>query len=253
MKPQVWALVPLKDFAGAKTRLAAALGAEARRALSLAMARDVVTALAHAAAVTRVVVVSDMPGVGQRMDVPGVGHFDTGRARGLNADLETAAAWAGTQGATHVLVVHADLPRLTPAAIDRFIAGAAALAGDGVRAAACKQGRGTNLLLAPLPLPLPLVFGEDSLARFGQAAAAAGIAIDVVRDAALAADIDELDDFRALAAACARGELSGATANLLAAVLPKHDGAVDLLRIAANAWCGATKPAPAAVDVCVHG
>lgn len=250
MKPQVWALVPLKDFAGAKTRLAAALGAEARRALSLAMARDVVTALAHAASVARVLVVSDMPALERLMDVPGVGHFDTGRACGLNEDLEAAAAWAVTQGATHVLVAHADLPRLTPTAIDRFVAGAAAA--DGVRAAACKQGSGTNLLLAPLPLPLPLVFGKDSLARFHAVAAAAGVAIEAVRDPALAADIDELDDFRALAAACARGELSGATANLLAAVLPKG-GAIDLLRIAANAWCGAANQGAARGDERVHG
>lgn len=251
MKPQVWALVPLKDFAGAKTRLATALGAEARRALSLAMARDVAAALAHAATVTRVLLVSDIAGLARLMDVPGVGHFDTGRACGLNEDLASAAAWAATQGATHVLVAHADLPRLTPAAIDRFVAGAATA--DGVRAAACKQGSGTNLLLAPLPLPLPLVFGQHSLARFGQAAKAAGVAIDVVRDAALAADIDELDDFRTLAAACARGELSGATANLLAAVLPKFDGAVDLLGIAENAWRSAARTAPARADAGVHG
>lgn len=249
MTPQVWALVPLKDFAGAKTRLAAALGAEARRALSLAMARDVVTALAHAATVARVLVVSDMPALERLMDVPGVGHFDTGRACGLNEDLAAAAAWAARHGATHVLVAHADLPRLTPTAIDRFVAGATA---GGVRAAACKQGSGTNLLLAPLPLPLPLVFGTDSLARFRRVAAAADVAIDVVRDTALAADIDELDDFRALAAACARGELSGATANLLAAVLPKG-GAIDLLRIAANAWCGAASQGAARADERVHG
>lgn len=252
MKPQVWALVPLKDFAGAKTRLAAALGAEARRALSLAMARDVAAALTHASTVARVLLVSDIAGLAHLMDVPGIGHFDTGRACGLNEDLASAAAWAATQGATHVLIAHADLPRLTPAAIDRFVAGAATVAADGVRAAACKQGSGTNLLLAPLPLPLPLVFGQGSLARFRAVAAAAGVAIDVARDPALAADIDELDDFRTLAAACSRGELSGATASLLAAVLPGGDGGIDLLRIAENAWCSAATRAPALADECVH-
>jgi 2-phospho-L-lactate guanylyltransferase len=238
MKPQVWALIPLKDFAGAKTRLAATLGAEARRALSLAMARDVATALTRSAAVARTILVSDIRGLEHLLRVPGVGQFDTGGARGLNEDLANAAAWAGTQGASHVLIVHADLPRLTPAAIDRFVAGAA---GGGVRTAACKQGSGTNLLLAGLPLPLPLVFGKDSLARFRQAAAAAGVAIDVVRDKALAADIDELEDFRDLATACAQGEVGRATAALLASSQPEHP------------WCRAATPAAALADEPVHG
>jgi 2-phospho-L-lactate guanylyltransferase (CobY/MobA/RfbA family) len=107
--------------------------------------------------------------------------------------------------------VHADLPQLTARAIDRFILDSVDGAACCVRAAACKEGKGTNLLLAPLPLPLPLVFGKNSLARFRQAAAAAGVAIEVVHNAALAADIDEIDDLNALAAACAHGELAGSS------------------------------------------
>lgn len=228
---QIWALVPVKDFACAKSRLAATLSGEARRALALAMALDVVTALRRARTVARVIVVSDIADVGRRLGVDGVGHFDTGRAAGLNEDLSAAAAWAATQGATHVVVAHADLPRLTPTAIDRFILNARDLPPSRLRAAACKEGSGTNLLLAPLPLPLPLVFGRDSLARFGRGAAAAGIALDIVHDAALAADIDEADDFLALTQACARGELAGrATAAFLLSTLPApHDtGGSDL-------------------------
>lgn len=220
---RVWALVPLKDFAGAKSRLTAALDADERRALALAMARDVAAALARSRTVARVLMVSDVPALDRLIGVDGVEHFDTRQARGLNEDLAEAAGWAGAQGATHVLVAHADLPRLTPRAVDRFVRGAGPV--PGVRAAACKEGRGTNLLLAPVPLPLPLVFGRDSLARFRLAAAAAGVAIDVVRDAALAADIDEPGDLAALFAACARGEPAGrATAGLLRALMPPTGG-----------------------------
>lgn len=222
---QIWALVPVKDFACAKSRLAATLSGEARRALAQAMALDVVKALRRAQTVARVIVVSDIPDISRRLGVDDVDHFDTGRAVGLNEDLSAAAAWAGRQGATHVVVAHADLPRLTPTAIDRFILNARDLPPSRLRAAACKDGCGTNLLLAPLPLPLPLVFGRDSLARFGRGAAAAGIALDVVHDAALAADIDEADDFRALTEACVHGKLSGqATAAFLLSTLPaSHD------------------------------
>lgn len=220
---QVWALIPLKDFASSKTRLAPALSAEARRSLALAMAVDVATAMIRSQAVDRVIMVSDIPDLEQLMGIAGVGHFDTGLARGLNEDLATAAGWATTQGATHALIAHADLPRLTPRAIDRFILEARDLPASRLRAAACKEGCGTNLLLAPLPLPLPLVFGKNSLARFCQSAGAAGVPIDVIRDASLAADIDEPGDFRALAAACARGELAGrATADFLLSTMPAN-------------------------------
>jgi 2-phospho-L-lactate guanylyltransferase (CobY/MobA/RfbA family) len=42
---RVWALVPVKDFTCAKSRLASALSAEDRHALALAMTLDVATVL----------------------------------------------------------------------------------------------------------------------------------------------------------------------------------------------------------------
>lgn len=221
---QVWALIPLKDFAGAKTRLAGVLDTDARRALALAMASDVATAIVRSRAVARVILVSDIPDLDRLIEIDGVGCFNTVRARGLNEDLESAADWASTRGATHILIAHADLPRLTPHAIDRFVLDAGEAAGCNMRAAACKEGTGTNLLLAPLPLPLPLVFGKNSLARFRQAAAGAAISLDVIQDSTLEADIDELEDLEALAASCVRGELAGGAtaALLLSAMSGKH-------------------------------
>jgi 2-phospho-L-lactate guanylyltransferase len=218
---QVWALIPLKDLASAKTRLSSALDAEARRSLALAMAIDVATAMMHSHAVDRVIMVSDIPNLEQLIEIEGIGYFDTGQAQGLNEDLETAAAWAAAQGATHVLIAHADLPWLTPRAIERFVFEACDLPASRLRAAACKEGCGTNLLLAPLPLPLPLVFGKNSLARFCQSAAAVKVAIDVIRNASLAADIDEPGDLRILAAACTRGKRAGrATTDFLLPTMP---------------------------------
>lgn len=215
---QVWALVPVKDFTCAKSRLASTLSTEDRHALARAMTQDVITALKHSRTVARVLMVSDIPTLDRQLGIDAIEHFDTRRARGLNEDLEAAADWATTQGATHILVVHADLPRLTPQAIDRFVAGNGERPAAQMRAAACKQGSGTNLLLSPLPLPLPLVFGRNSLPRFCRMAAAADVPIDVIHDAALAADIDEPDDLRALILAYGRGELAGrATADFLLA------------------------------------
>lgn len=205
---QVWALVPLKDFAGAKTRLSTVLDTEARRALALAMARDVVRALTRARSIDRVVMVSDIPELRELIDLPGVDCFNTGQARGLNEDLEQATAWAQACGAGHVLIVHADLPHLTAAGIDRFVT-SSPCSRTRLLAAASKEGSGTNLLLTPLPLPLPLLFGNRSLPRFLQAASCAGLPLEVHRDPALAGDIDEIADLESLRATCRRGYLAG--------------------------------------------
>lgn len=206
---RVWALVPLKTLTCAKSRLATTLGPAGRRTLALAMVRDVVGALVGSSSIARVVMVSDVPELARLMGIDGLWHFDTRRALGLNEDLTAAAAWAGTQGATHALIAHGDLPWLTPQAVDRFVLGAEAELTSRVRAAACKENLGTNLLLVPLPLPLPLVFGRDSLARFAQAATIGDVGFDVVRDASLAGDIDGPGDLAALCDAWANGEPIG--------------------------------------------
>jgi 2-phospho-L-lactate guanylyltransferase len=214
---RLWALVPLKNLDSAKTRLAHALADSCRRALVMAMAHDVVAALVQARSVERVVLVSDIPDLPDLLGVPGVTSHCGAQVSGLNEDLSAAALWAGTQGASHVLIAHADLPLITPALVDRFVGTACGndLPG-GLRAAPCKHGTGTNLLLAPLPLPLPLVYGAGSLARFQALAAAAGISCAIRRDPMLAVDIDEPADYAALQLFCARGILkNSATATLL--------------------------------------
>lgn len=198
---RLWALVPLKQLAGAKTRLAEALDATARRELALAMARDVVTALAGARSVQRVVLVSDIPELPQLLGISAVASQIRTGARGLNEDLSAAAGWATREGATHVLIAHADLPLLDSAAVDRFAASADFKT---LRAAGCRQGSGTNLLLAPLPLPLPLVFGHDSLARFRRVAGQAGLTLEVMAEPALASDVDDVADYETLLELCER-------------------------------------------------
>lgn len=212
----LWALVPLKDLAKAKTRLSGALPPQFRRALALAMASDVAAALAKARSIERVVFVSDIPDLPRLIGVPEVSSLFT-NASGLNEDLSAASLWATNQGASHVLIAHADLPFLTPTAIDQFVAPLGAEESwTGVRVAACKHGTGTNLLLSALPLALPLVFGRDSLAQFRNSAARAAITFDVRFDPALAADIDDLSDFEALDDLWTGGELRDcATAALL--------------------------------------
>lgn len=216
---KIWALVPIKDFADAKTRLATALTQNERQALAVAMARDVLAALVSSSLVERVIIVSDILGVVGMLNVARTEVFETGQARGLNRDLATAADWAYEQGATHIIVTHADLPFLTSSSIEELILDQD---DDGenssptIRAAASRDGSGTNILMTPLPVPLPFLFGPNSLNRFRAAARAAKIHMTVINNTCLATDIDELEDYRLLTTACKQGKLvDSATANHL--------------------------------------
>ena len=153
----IWALVPVKQLAEAKTRLAGALNAVSRRELVLAMAHDVSTALVESQALSRVVIVSDIEGIDRMIAVSGISAFDPSPVHGLNQELERSADWAYRQGANYVLIAHADLPSITAKAVQTFI-NPLPVAGS-LRIAASKEGGGTNMLLSPLPLPFPLQFG----------------------------------------------------------------------------------------------
>lgn len=195
MNRRIFALVPIKDLTLAKSRLAPMLDAGQRRSLMQAMARDVVSILQATPTVERVVLVSDTPDLPSHLEVLSVSCFAPGGGN-LNADLAEAASWAESQGASHALIVHADLPCLTEAALETFLEQAEP--SIGLRIAACRSGTGTNLLYAPLPLPIPLLFGRDSLSRFRGAADAAGIDLAVCSEPHLGADIDEFNDILAL-------------------------------------------------------
>lgn len=179
----IWtALVPLKPEAGRKTRLAGALAAEDRIALSYRLFERVVAALRPAAAVC---VVSAAPPPGW------TGQWLRDEGRGLNAALEAALL---TVGPGPVAIVHADLMFVAPDDIAALLRAAesagAAIAPDGA-------DRGTNALALADGRRPALVFGTDSFARF---AATLGEPHAVVRRPGLALDCDTPADLARLAA-----------------------------------------------------
>lgn len=216
-----WALVPLNNLAQAKSRLESVLGCAGRRVLMLAMAEDVLSALCAVAGIERVLLVSSEPEAGNLLREWPIEVFYCADHEGLNQELEQAVAYAAAHGAERVLIVHADLPWLQPDTLAHFIAGCPSGA---ICAASCKLGSGTNALLLPLPLPLPLVFGANSLRRFRDAAATAGLELQVVEDQRLSLDIDSPADLDQLRAAQASGLLPGAKTRMLLASMDRAPG-----------------------------
>ena len=211
-----WALVPLKNLALAKSRMIPAVDPATRRALMLAMAEDVLAVLAEVRGIDRILLVSNEPEAGSLLHAVQKGAlevFYSADREGLNRELELAAEYAAAHGAARVLIIHADLPWLDAAAIERFLDSSPV---DAASAAQDKLGTGTNALLAPLPLRVPLVFGVESLPKFHAGAGSAGVALHVVKDPPLEQDVDRPEDFARLLTEYEAGRLPGlATRKLL--------------------------------------
>ncbi|HJS89488.1 MAG TPA: 7,8-didemethyl-8-hydroxy-5-deazariboflavin synthase CofG, partial [Steroidobacteraceae bacterium] len=183
-----WSLTALKPGGEGKSRLARGLAPQERGELVQNMLAHVLDVLSATAEVDRVAVVGGDPA---RLPPQVTRLEDAGG--GLNGALTHAAGLAAARGATRVLIVHADLPRLRSEEIQALIEGARAC---GIALAPDHRGTGTNALCAPLPLPLELTFGRGSFARHLQQAASLGMRPAVIRLPGLAFDLDELEDLR---------------------------------------------------------
>jgi 2-phospho-L-lactate guanylyltransferase len=161
----------------------------------LAMARDVLSALDQVEVIDKILLVSSEPEAGRLLRGRKLEVFYSTRGEGINRELELAAVYAKSQGADRAMIVHSDLPLLTEAALNEFVGEAPHTA---IRAAACKDFSGTNLLLTPLPLEISLKFGRNSLECFLREAAAHEKTIETVQDERLGMDIDSPEDFNTL-------------------------------------------------------
>ena len=179
-------LLPVKALPAAKGRLlAASPDAEAHARLVGAIRADTAAAAREAAAVARVVLVTDRPTAGDLVFVQ--------REPGLNAALAEAARDAARRWPEDgVVAVVGDLPALRAAELDAALADAAGHPRSFVRDLA---GTGTTVLAARPGVLLEPAFGAGSAARHAASAAeldaGAGLRCDVDTEA-------DLDAARAL-------------------------------------------------------
>ena len=194
--PRIYAVVPVKDPAVGKTRLAPVLDAGQRRELCLFLAKRTLEFCAEAFGAECTIVVT---GATDIMRWASEAHMqvipEPPGGNGLNAALILGAAQAHRCGADGLLVVPADLALLT---VDELRAAAKAIPGaPGCLIVPDRRDSGTNMLgLAPLREDL-FAFGEGSLKRHSELAHCAGCEVRIHRSAALALDLDLPEDYAA--------------------------------------------------------
>ncbi|WP_354701481.1 Phosphoenolpyruvate guanylyltransferase [Paraconexibacter sp. AEG42_29] len=199
-----FAILPVKHFAGGKTRLADDLGTGTRRALVEAMVTDVLIALRRAEKIDQTLVVTGeaaMEAIAHGYDASTV--MDPDDAGHSEAAL-LGIAEALERGARRVLLVPGDCPALDPKEVDALLTRAPAPTPE-VVVIPDRHGEGTNgLVLTPPDIIVPS-FGPGSYARHVDAARAAGAVCRTEELPSLVLDVDTIHDLAALREALGGG------------------------------------------------
>ncbi len=208
-------LIPVKDLARAKQRLAGALPQEARTRLARAMLEDVFQAVAGVCAAAAVFVVSSDAGALAAARARGWECVPETTQRSESDSVDAASRVCSARGVTALLRLPIDIPLVRTEDIEALLA-ACPVAPGAVLVPSHSAG-GTNALLRTPPDLFPSHFGADSLRKHLREARARGARVELLRNPRIELDVDDEHDLRALAAREDLGiHTAGALRDLLA-------------------------------------
>jgi 2-phospho-L-lactate guanylyltransferase len=207
------AIIPMKDLAGAKMRLADMLDDVSRSELALAMLTDVIVACRESGRFDEVrVVSSDSEVFWHARELGAKPLAEPATLSGLNEGLTFAQRYMARRVAvSELVIVPADVPLVRA---DDVRAVVDALGGvDGRMVIVRARDNGTNALAMQPAEAVPMRFGRDSADAHIEAARAAGVDVIEIENERLAFDVDAAEDVEALASL----PVGAATAGWLAA------------------------------------
>jgi 2-phospho-L-lactate/phosphoenolpyruvate guanylyltransferase len=209
------AILPVKRFAAAKTRLGESVAEELRSRLARAMVTDVLHALANSEQIASTIVVTREGAVAALAGEHGALVVHDDAEQGQSAAVALGIERASADGAERVLCIPGDCPALDPHQLDELLradapAGATAGVEREVVIVPDRHGTGTNGLLLTPPDAIAPSFGPGSCERHRALAQAAGVRWRLERPDSLLLDIDTGDDLAALAERLSRARAGAA-------------------------------------------
>jgi 2-phospho-L-lactate/phosphoenolpyruvate guanylyltransferase len=184
----VWAVVPVKEFEGAKQRLSTALSPDERRLLARTMLEDVLDAVSAVEALAGVLVVTIDPVATSLASRHGARVVPEGARDGHTAAVTAAARLLVREGRAGMMTMPGDIPRLSSQEIVATLA--AHRAAPSFTIVPAHDDLGSNAIVCSPPDAVPLRFGEDSFYPHLDAARARGIDPLIVRHPGIGMDID---------------------------------------------------------------
>ena len=189
------AVVPVKRFAVAKSRLATGVEETRKPELVAAMVADVLEAISEARLVERTIVVSQEPRAAELAAAAGADLLSDFDDASHSAAALAGIAAAEEAGAGCVALLPGDCPLLDPRELDKMLTG---VPDRYVAVIPDRHGTGTNALVLAPPRAIEPSFGEGSRERHVAAARAAGVPYGVEELPSLGLDLDTPADIVAL-------------------------------------------------------
>lgn len=196
----MWAVLPLKDFADAKQRLAGLLDGAQRIGLLRAMVGDVLCTLRGHPDLDGTLVVSADPlarALAQSHGADFVSETALG-VQGLNAVVQAAVAQLARDGEDEVLILHGDMPLISTDEISQLIRHHRLAPAPALTLATDRHGDGSNGLLCSASAAIGFAYGKGSCARHREQAQRAGMSCNILTLPGMSCDIDEPADLVAL-------------------------------------------------------
>jgi 2-phospho-L-lactate/phosphoenolpyruvate guanylyltransferase len=188
-------LVPIKNTASAKQRLASVLDQPSRTQLAQAMLHDVLAALHSWNGPESVGIVTNDP---HAMNLAANYHFEVipdPDNPGETGAIEMATSWCVERGEESTLVIPADIPLIQAWELEEIFKHAPA---EGTLLVPAGDGRGTNAVLRRPADLFPLRFGNDSFKPHHAAAQSTGKPLVVLELPGIAVDVDNPADLQQL-------------------------------------------------------
>jgi 2-phospho-L-lactate/phosphoenolpyruvate guanylyltransferase len=201
------AILPVKRFEKAKSRLGASVAERPRLELARAMVEDVLLALAQTPSIERTIIVTRERSLAAHAHEHGALLVADEPEDGQSAAVTLGVRRAIAEGIERVLCIPGDCPALDPAELESLLDSHAPDDEREIVIVPDRHGTGTNGLLLCPPDAIPPSFGPDSCERHRELALAAGVSARLEHPSSLLLDIDTGADLEAL-----RDRLAGADA-----------------------------------------
>jgi 2-phospho-L-lactate/phosphoenolpyruvate guanylyltransferase len=190
---KTFAILPVKRFENAKTRLSSILDMDDRILLSSLMLEDTVKILSSVRSLTQVVIVSADRRAEEMATKHGVTFLREEKEKGVNSAVALADLYSIRGAAEATVVIPQDLPLLDPIEVSK----ACQLAENESRCIViCPSLRydGTNMLLRKPPTVIATFYDNDSYNMHVKAALKLGIPVKGLFSKSIMYDIDTPED-----------------------------------------------------------
>lgn len=188
-------VIPVRDFADAKSRLEPLLGASRRAAVARWLCERTLRFFRERMPEQDVLVVTASDAIAQLAGSYGAAVLRESQSTGMSAAAQLAAEWSRAQGYDSQLLIPADIAQLDEAELRALINHPRPFPSVLISPA---HDRGTNALLTTPPDILPFQFGLNSSDQHWNAAHRRGITCSLIHLPKLRFDIDTPADFSAL-------------------------------------------------------